>query len=665
MMIVASMLLLTHLPLRAQPSLPFATIGIMGGADLGIARTTFPVFAGSSDCGTFSDGSIVSGWIGATASFPSLFTPTFGLYSRIGWSISTARLTSSPIDPLVIFDGELHRSVTIPSEYRFTSTRHALRLDLATSIRLTDRWNAVVGPWADYTLSADFEQTDAITDGVHRFEGGSSERPMSDGTTLTAATLGGGIVAGIAYTMPLSGHLRLIPDLTIRADLSSQARETSWHGFTVGIGLGIGFELSGHDAIAHKNLMAERPPDSVSRAQPPPLVVPSDEVAPFDSAQHLPRLYAALNLYSIDSAQRKLPEATIDVTEIVQRERRPLGNTITVGSGTSASAALYRPLTQSEAARFTPDSVVGYSDDEFDRNRLNVLGYRLHREAGAELTMELSESAGANARSTAEKIREYLRTIWGIEGTRITVVTRDAATAGTDGIIPDSLQILLTSTPANLLAPVQAEQTLRTVAPPMISVKPSFRSSAGIASWKITLSQNGNVLGIYSSGTGSSDRLDWKIAGDETELAPLTATMIVEDSAGNSARVSTHIPLSIRRSSSLGYRIVEPNSAGERLLFTSSPARSSEEIRGFLDRVVANVKEGERIVLIEPTDVERPNRSTAPTEILRTLLEQRGLRNVAVTATPDADDLSGIPGDLIRSPEGIGAVIVRKVSTKK
>jgi len=652
--LLVAVLLVLGPPLRAQR--PSPTIGITGGVDLGMLRTSVPVFAGSSDCGTFSDGTIVSGWTGAVASFPSLFSSAFGLRARIAWSTSTARLVATPVDPLVIFDPERHRSVTVPDEYRLVSTVHAVRLELTPSLRLGDRWGMTLGPWGEYLLASDFSQADAITDGVHRFEGGSAERAMTDGTRLTPTTFGGGIVVGATYAVPLGRRLLLTPDLTIRTALSSRVREVSWNDVAVGVGLGIDFELSETEPPSGNTPpIAEDGIDSSQQDSPVRTISPSNEIVPFDSAQTTPRLYAALNLYSIDSAGHKLPEATIAVTERVERERSPLGDAIAWED--ESAGTFLRRLTPSEVALFTPDSLFGLTTSEFETGRANVLGYRLRRDTGATLGISLREPTTPGGLRTASALRDYLIDAWNIESDRIVLTTGDSTTVG-DG---NHFVLLLSSSSPDILAPIVAERIERTIVPPLISVKPSFRSSAGISDWRITLSQNGNTLGTYSSDGGSTDRLEWRIAGNETELAPLVATMVVADSAGNSATVSTHIPLSIRRRSSLRYRSAEPEEGRVRTLLVSPPNPSRAEVRGLLDDADAAANRESTIVIVDPNTPGFDRDEDLAT--LRTMLKERGATGVSIaTGAEERSLLSDLPAG---SRGALRIVVVQRLSQEQ
>jgi outer membrane protein OmpA-like peptidoglycan-associated protein/Mg-chelatase subunit ChlD len=138
-----------------------------------------------------------------------------------------------------------------------------------------------------------------------------------------------------------------------------------------------------------------------------------------------------------------LEPETVTVEEITVVERSPLLNYVYFDTGRSDIPGRYALFkTAAEARTFDPATLKGTMEKY--RHTLNIIGRRAAERPKAKLKIVgcnsgFGEEKGKTdlSRSRAESVRNYLRTIWGIDLARLETEARGLPTAASSGSIPE------------------------------------------------------------------------------------------------------------------------------------------------------------------------------------------------------------------------------------
>ncbi|MEO5929310.1 MAG: OmpA family protein, partial [Candidatus Kapaibacterium sp.] len=490
---------------------------------------------------------------------------------------------------------------------------------------------------AGYRLAATVAQTDDITSGTTRFSGGRSEVTMTEGEHLTLSPGTFGLFTNISYMLPLSKRILVLPELSLRYDLPSLLNERNWHALGITMGAGVMFDLASDTAAP--------PPPPVARTSPP------------SPSQRSGAVTAAIDLYSVDQANNRLPAATVHIYEVLYRRRSGMLGTVYFDRGSSAIPSRYRMISRDETGRFVADSLAGLDAMRIHYEGLNLLGARLRETPSAAITLGGLTSKGEPAtlgRARAESIRRYLADIWGIDTSRVSTAVEGAAPKRANEKSEDgraeNRRVEVTGS-RGVTSPIVMERTRRDFEPPLIAMDPKFTAGAGVKRWKITLTRDADTIGRYSSlDTGDlAPNINWQITSDRAGImqTSLQAELTVEDSLGNVATGNAKLPLVIERN----IRVVDRNealdSARERITYTLLPfdynsAELGGRNQGVIREIATAVRNGARIRVTGYADRTGSNagnidlsrrRAESAARTLELLLNNRGVRDARLATS--------------------------------
>src|SRR5690606_21346324 len=115
-----------------------------------------------------------------------------------------------------------------------------------------------------------------------------------------------------------------------------------------------------------------------------------------------------------------------------------------------------------------------------------------------------------------------------------------------DGLAENRRVEISTNMPS-LLEPVRTNDTLRTVEPPTLRMKPEYTAEAGVQNWRASITQEGRTLKQVSGAGEVPPSLDWYIDGDLKDVplgrGPIVSTLELTDRAGKVERSSSEIPV--------------------------------------------------------------------------------------------------------------------------
>lgn len=631
-------------------------IGPLAGYSYGLQFGQFPIYNGSPECGLFSNGTTTAPWLGAVLQWPRLFDPRVGLSARLGWSVATSRFTAPPVEIQRTVDTSTHRLDTIDREFRLDATAATLSIDLLARLDIAGRWGIYLGPSFGYRFERRVRQTDNVTEPNRSFANGERSLDMRQGTPiqLMPFTFGGVVAASVA--LPLGPRATLVPEISIRGDITTGVAGTNWRRLSAGGGLGLLFDLSGRN-------------DSTP---PPP---PVDTIVADTSTPIPPALAATIRIHGIDENDRLSPEAVISVREVIFRQHTPFLPTIYFNQGSAAIPARYAQLTPSAVSQFSYLSVAELGPLELSHWTLNLVGLRMREDRSARLTLYGSATEDETPRlatERAENVRDYLTENWGITRSRIEIRTgagsfpfSDAATAeGRD----ENRRVIFASNNPYLLAPISTERIVRDFNPPMVKLDPTIEAEAGVLNWSVALMQGADTLATFidvDSSTTARSSISWRLLDNriDSTLGRLVALLQVEDSAGQVVLARDSIALTIRRDSQIVDGGREQQGVMERISYALVAFGYRSDVgdkthENWLREMAELLKPGAEIRITGYTDRigdDRYNlelsqgRADYVAGRLRSLAAQRGIRDIRIEARGVGVETGRFPNEL---PEG-------------
>jgi outer membrane protein OmpA-like peptidoglycan-associated protein len=126
------------------------------------------------------------------------------------------------------------------------------------------------------------------------------------------------------------------------------------------------------------------------------------------------------------------------------------------------------------------------------------------------------------SQNRAEAVRDYLQKVWNVAGERISVESRALPEKPSNVNEPDGIEenrrVEIYSDNPKILEPVLTSDTLRSATPPGIRFRTSAQAEAGLASWRLTAGQSGQVLKEFSGVGPIPPMLDWHLEEDQARV---------------------------------------------------------------------------------------------------------------------------------------------------
>jgi|GEM_PF-2873875 len=554
---------------------------------------------------------------------PEFLGPAIELEVRGSAAYSTIALTGeagrfSVVDPYL-------NTVDAAVGYQLIATGVTLGLDLLGRWRLPAGINLESGFWLGYRVQSTLSRYSYIIDpptAVFSPEM-TRQRNVEAGSGFHSFPLSAGMTIGYVQDFPVNDLVTFRSAIRLRTDFSRLAQGVSWR--SVALGGGIGFVFNGNPSPVYTDAPSVDPSRSLQT----------------DEAQRQ-KFRAAIDLYSLDDAGERLPVLPVRQAATTHVLHVPFVPVIYFDAGSERIPDRY--MLSSPASGFSIDSLAGADPLQLHHSMLNVLGLRLRNmpEQKVRLMGGVAPGEPRNlGRLRAERVREYLRDVWGVDGSRMTVEAGE--TAG------PRVQALGGS--RELSAPVAIEWKNLELDAPEIGVSPSVEGAGSVRSWDLVIRHgNREVLNHSSEGGGNEAAIDMGLILrnlDRSVPGELVAELSAIDSTGEFAIAHDRLPIVLKGG-------VSP--AGERrrttfVLFAPAAGLPRSAMPS-IESIAEAVRSGDRITIgcmAAPKGAAGAFAGDVAAQ-LRTLLRRRGLPDVepelleempaAAGALPE-DDLLG------------------------
>ncbi len=250
-------------------------------------------------------------------------------------------------------------------------------------------------------------------------------------------------------------------------------------------------------------------------------------------------------------------EVTTDkivIEEFMSRQMRPLLPYIFFEDNQSELPVRYNQISSAQASSFGIRDLLGKTNLETYYHTLNIIGLRMKNSPEAKITLTgYNSNLGKEknnknlSKARAEKIKEYFVNVWGIAAERIDVkfgnkpkvASNDKTVQG----IEENRRVEISSDLWDVVAPIDIQDTLRTITPTTLRFKPEIQSDLALKGWSLDIkSDTGSVKTIAglskpnsSIDFGTEEYIN-KIRFSENLNYNLTLTNVGEDEFKSAAK---------------------------------------------------------------------------------------------------------------------------------
>lgn len=435
-------------------------------------------------------------------------------------------------------------------EHRVVASIASVGVELLANYRLSNSFTLSGGLRAGLVTTKSFSQEEVIIqpEGVGLFSNGRSIRNDTAGTLPRATAIQGGIIVAAGYELPLNRKktMFLEPELSFLYGLVPVVDGVEWSVHALRFGASLKFAPAPPlpqrfeqrqiidtvqqtvPTVAQK-FQSGKPEVTRQTTETAEEIVTLETVRRTDTifiaAAVLPKKLAAdITAVGVEADGKEMPLMRIRAEEFASTVMHPLLNYIFFDEGGFVIPARYAAMTPDETSAFNLPSLVGINTLEVYHQLLNIVAFRMRKNPSAKLTITGTTSDEEKEKSTpdlaaarAKAVQEYLTEIWGINRKRLIIKVRTlpenpSNTAETDGNA-ENRRVELTSSVTEILDPIIIDDTLRSVSPPLIKLRPSIIAEAGLKQWKLHAQAGQSTLQTSFSGENSIEpEYTWNIA---------------------------------------------------------------------------------------------------------------------------------------------------------
>ncbi|MBI3260515.1 MAG: OmpA family protein [Ignavibacteriae bacterium] len=394
-----------------------------------------------------------------------------------------------------------------------------------------------------------------------------------------------GISAGIGYDIPLSKKTILVPELSGTLPLGSLISSSEWKQTIVALGVSVRFGMSvikpeEFHKIQHFDTITVKNPAIVGNRFSLGISISKTDIQETEDLKITTEITSRTDTAIIGAEpppKPKPPVAKLTMTGVyASGEKKPLetitvrGKFVTEGfpmlpfvffEGNSAEiASRYHQVTSPEGFSFeklTPSPLIQHKDI------LNIIGSRMAQYSGTKITLHgtadpsTENSDCALAESRANRIKQYLTTIWSIEEKRIKVIQssrkctpESPTTSQNDEGYEENRRVEIDSDDDELLAPMLRTRYIEImeVTPPTIETDVTGSTKQHITSWKFTGEYNRKKF-FGETGSGAAHNQSHNFTDEESrtmqngEQSALEVNFSLTDSEGLSDEQTIDIPV--------------------------------------------------------------------------------------------------------------------------
>jgi outer membrane protein OmpA-like peptidoglycan-associated protein len=421
-----------------------------------------------------------------------------------------------------------------PIEYTIAPNLLALTAEPLLTLRLADnRLSIMAGAHISRvirertTIQRAFPATSTILPEIR------AQIEASEAATVGTPVIVPSIMGGLSWEIPLTanGSLLLVPEVfyvvglqNIANNLDNGDAAASWRINALRAGLSLKF-------APEKPPLLSPPPPALPQPEAPLAKNEPTKAAPTPAMTRVtqtitpptsPKNEASslrVNIASVVGVKRNgqgMDYPAISAEEFLASSSRYLLPYIFFDEKSAAIPQRYVRLRRSDTPDFLPENLVKTASPKTDHELdvyyqlLNIIGFRLQQYPFARLTITGFNDANAEITDgkiiagkplglqRAERIKEYLQTVWDIPASRI--LARSGGTRGTADAVDaaESRMVEMQASQAEIFEELRYDYILRQLEPPVVEIQPEIIAPKGLAAWSATITQD-----VHPSGSAT------------------------------------------------------------------------------------------------------------------------------------------------------------------
>lgn len=433
---------------------------------------------------------------------------------------------------------------------------------------------------AYYSVNADFDQKETlISPSNATFLDGKRIRNEANGTIpeYSQILLSGDI--GISYDIPVSKHMFISPYLSYHLPFTSLST-LEWKVNTLQLGLSLKHgvlptkeklyikdtiyqrdtitnQISGISNIQHRidhkstEIKEKVLDDSIVQTT----YISESYIKEIPIIKAKKTLSLSLQTSGIDKKGNRTKDPTIQIEEIETTETFPLLPYVFFNEGEFELSSTAQHLINRNESKMFSENKVFSSTLDFYKDMLNIIGFRMQSEKGSILIIGNNNASGKDAlegisEKRANEVANYLHNTWSIPNSRLNKVSGNLPKKPSSNTNPlgqaENSRVEIESNSLSLIKPIIKQTVEMSANPPSLEINPIETSSESLASWDISIEQNGTVFQKYK-GTGkiTNQPYIWDIPVNKSIITeePIKVKLHAIDTNGNEQTIEKDITL--------------------------------------------------------------------------------------------------------------------------
>ena len=266
-------------------------------------------------------------------------------------------------------------------------------------------------------------------------------------------------------------------------------------------------------------------------------------------------LSLSMQTSGIDKKGNRTKDPTIQIEEIETTETFPLLPYVFFNEGEYELSSTAQHLLNSTESKMFSENKVSSSTLDIYKEMLNIIAFRMQSEKGSVLIIGNNNTSGkdtieAISERRANEVANYLHNTWSIPNSRINKVSGKLPKKPSSNTNPlgqaENSRVEIESNSLSLIKPI-IKQTIEISAnPPSLEINLLETSSDSLASWDVSIEQNGTVFQMYK-GTGKipTQPYLWDIPVNKSIVneEPIKVKLHAIDTNGNEQTIEKEITL--------------------------------------------------------------------------------------------------------------------------
>ena len=534
-------------------------------------------------------------------------------------------------------------------EHQVDSRLTAITLEPLIGVQLLSGLYGYVGARVGMSMASRYDQKETIVEpSAGTFPNGRrTQNEQTDAQIPEAATIGGALTAGLQLDLPMNadGSLKLVPDVSYAYGLTSVVSSLKWNVDQLRIGASIVWTPTRKSEAPKperiRRFKQEQRIDTITIAVAPAEVgfvkgAEQTTETTEESATEVilttvmrrtdtlrrartSKIDAAIMASGVNADGTESSSFVINVEEFASIMMNPLLSYVFFEEGQSALPERYRRLDPSQTSAFSEEYVNSSDKLPTYYHLLNIVGSRLRRKPKATVTLiGCNADVGLEASNLklssqrAEELRRYLNEVWGISPQRIRTQSRNlpekAANSQTLDGVQENRRVEIVPDDLSVVAPVITRDTVRSITPPSVRLRPSVKAERPITQWKVELRQGEGILKTFEGSGTPPSMLDWNVQQEQGSHPrrdmPIEYQFIAIDEDGNRAEANGKLDVRLltitnKRTERIADKEIDRFSL---ILFDVRSAELSASNAAIIDLIKPYVRPSSQVTLTGLTD---------------------------------------------------------------